>query len=123
MTRETHHLHPLAPLQGAPEEFSVGAKPPSTFSPGPISRSMRLKHVTEHIRRGTWHAEGPASVPSLASLLSAHDIDINSENDIFPIQLWDEELRLTMFLRALGSNTRLVKALPSEYLMVAVSLR
>ncbi|KAI0249246.1 hypothetical protein BJV78DRAFT_1229292 [Lactifluus subvellereus] len=118
--------NPLAPLQGALDEFSVGARPPpSTFSPVPISRRMRLKHVIEHIRRGTRHVEEPVSVPSLASLLSAHDIDINSENDldIFPIQLRNEEHRLTVFLRALGSNTRLVKALPSEYLMAAVSLR
>lgn len=118
--------NPLAPLQGALEEFSIGAKPPpSTFSPVPIPRSMRPKHVIEHIRRGTRHVEELVSVPSLASLLSAHDIDINSENDldIFPIQLRDEELRLSVFLRALGSNTRLVKALPSEYLMAAVSLR
>jgi hypothetical protein len=40
-----------------------------------------------------------------------------------PIQLPDEELWRFVFLRALGSNTRLVKALPSEYLMAAVSLR
>jgi len=118
--------NPLAPLQGALKELTIGIKPPpSTSSHTTTSRSIRPKYVTEHIRRGTRHAEEPVSVRSLATLLSSHDIDINIGNDpkIRPIQLQDEDVRLTLFLRSLGSNTSLVKALPSEYLMAVVSLR
>ncbi|KAI0292559.1 hypothetical protein BC826DRAFT_1092072 [Russula brevipes] len=118
--------NPLAPLQGALDELTMGAKPPPSISSRTTtSRSMRPKYVTEHVRRGTRHAEEPVSVPPLATLLSAHDIDINIGNDpnIRPIQLEDEDFRMTVFLRSLGSNTRLVKALPSEYLMAVVSLR
>jgi len=118
--------NPLAPLQGALDELTMGAKPPPSISSRTTtSRSMRPKYVTEHVRRGTRHAEEPVSVPPLANLLSAHDIDINIGNDpnIRPIQLEDEDFRMTVFLRSLGSNTRLVKALPSEYLMAVVSLR
>jgi hypothetical protein len=118
--------NPLAPLQGALKELTIGAKaPPSTSSHTTTSRGMRPKYVTEHIRRGTRHAEEPVSVRSLAMLLSSHDIDIDLRHDyiVRPIQLQDEDLRMTVFLRALGSNTRLVKTLPSEYLMAVVSLR
>ena len=118
--------NPLAPLQGALKELTIGTKPPpSTSSHTTTSRSMRPKYVTEHIRRGTRHAEEPVSVQSLATLLSSHDIDINIGNDsnVRPIQLQDEDVRMTVFLRSLGSNTRLVKALPSEYLIAVVALR
>lgn len=118
--------NPLAPLQGALKELTIGTKPPTTTSSHTTtSRSMRPKYVTEHIRRGTRHAEEPVSVQSLATLLSSHDIDINIGNDsnVRPIQLQDEDVRMTVFLRSLGSNTRLVKALPSEYLMAVVALR
>ncbi|KAH9996658.1 hypothetical protein BJV74DRAFT_877376 [Russula compacta] len=119
--------NPLAPLEGALKELTMGAKPPPSTSSShtTTSRSMRPKYVTEHIRRGIRHAEEPVSVPSLSALLSSHDIDINFGNgpNSRPIQLEDEELRLTVFLRSLGSNRRLVKALPSEYLMAVVSLR
>ena len=119
--------NPLAPLEGALKELTMGAKPPPSTSSShtTTSRSMRLKYVTEHIRRGIRHAEEPVSVPSLSTLLSSHDIDINFGNgsNSRPIQLEDEDLRLTVFLRSLGSNRRLVKALPSEYLMAVVSLR
>jgi hypothetical protein len=112
--------NPLAPLQGALDELTIGGKPPpSTSSHTTTSRGMRPKYVTEHIRRGTRHAEEPVSVPALATLLSSHDINIGNG----PIQLEDEDFRLTVFLRSLGSNTHLVKALPSEYLMAVVSLR
>src|SRR6266478_6723130 len=113
--------NPLAPLQGALNELTIGGKPPPSYST--ISRGMRPKYVTEHIRRGTRHAEEPVSVPSLATLLSSHDIDIGNSPSAWPIQLKDENFRLTVFLRSLGSNTHLVKALPSEYLMAVVSLR
>jgi hypothetical protein len=117
--------NPLAPLQGALREFSIGAKPPpSSSSQASTLHSRRLKHVIEYLRRGTRYVEEPVSVPSLAMLLSSHSIGINGkDHDSWPIQLRDEEFRLTVFLRALGSNTPLVKALPSEYLMAAVSLR
>lgn len=120
------HGNPLAPLQGALKELTIGTiPPPSTSSHTTTSRSMRPKYVTEHVRRGTRHAEEPVSVPSLATLLSSHDIDINIGNNsnVRPIQLHDEDVRMTVFLRSLGSNTRLVEALPSEYLMAVVALR
>ena len=123
---EMGYGNPLAPLQGALRELTIGSKPPpSTSSHTTTSRSMRPKYVTEHIRRGTRHAEEPVSVQSLATLLSSHNIDINIGNgsNVRPIQLQDEDVRMTVFLRSLGSNTRLVKALPSEYLMAVVALR
>jgi hypothetical protein len=116
--------NPLAPLQGALKELTIGGKPPPSMSSrSTISRGIRPKYVTEHIRRGTRHAEEPVFVPSLAALLSSHDIHIGSHPNARAIQLEDENFRLTIFLRSLGSNTDLVKALPSEYLMAAVSLR
>jgi hypothetical protein len=116
--------NPLAPLQGALDELTIGGKPPpSTSSHTTTSRGMRPKYVTEHIRRGTRHAEEPVSVPALTTLLSSHDINIGNGPNARPIQLEDEDFRLTVFLRSLGSNTHLVKALPSEYLMAVVSLR
>ena len=115
---------PLAPLQGALKELTIGGKPPpSSTSHSTISRGTRPKYVTEHIRRGTRHAEEPVSVPLLTTLLSSHDIDTGNDHNARPIQLEDEDFRLTAFLRFLGSNTHLVKALPSEYLMAVVSLR
>ena len=116
--------NPLAPLQGALKELTIGGKPPpSTSSHSTISHGMRPKYVTEHIRRGTRHAEEPVSVPSLTTLLSSHDINTGNDPSARPIQLEDEDFRLTAFLRFLGSDTHLVKALPSEYLMAVVSLR
>jgi hypothetical protein len=116
--------NPLAPLQGALKELTIGGKPPpSLLSHSTISRGTRPKYVTEHIRRGTRHAEEPVSVPLLTTLLSSHDINTGNDPNVRPIQLEDEDFRLTVFLRLLGSNTHLVKALPSEYLMAVVSLR
>ncbi|KAI9462610.1 PIN domain-like protein [Russula earlei] len=118
--------NPLAPLQGALKELTIGTTPPSTSSRTTVvSRSMRHKYVDEYVRRGTRHAKEPVSVPSLATLLSSHGINTNIGNrpNIRPIQLQDENLRLTVFLRFLGSDTHLVKTLPSEYLMAVVSLR
>jgi hypothetical protein len=116
--------NPLAPLQGALNELTIGGKPPpSTSSHSTISRGMRPKYVTEHIRRGARHAEEPVSVPLLTTLLSSHDINTGNDPNARPIQLEDEDFRLTVFLRFLGSNTHLVKGLPSEYLMAVVSLR
>ena len=110
--------NPLAPLQGALDELTIGGKPPPSHTAP--SRSMQPKYVTEHIRRGTRHAEETISVPPLTTLLSSHDMNHPNSR---PIQLEDEDFRLTVFLRSLGSNTDLVKALPSEYLMAVVSLR
>jgi len=118
--------NPLAPLQGALKELTIGGKPPpstSTSIHSTISRGVRPKYVTEHIRRGTRHTEEPVSVPSLTTLLSSHDVNTGNDTNARPIQLEDEDFRLTVFLRFLGSNTHLVKALPSEYLMAVVSLR
>ena len=118
--------NPLAPLQGALKELTIGGKPPpssSSHSNSTISRGMRPKYVTEHIRRGARHAEEPVSVPLLTTLLSSHDINTGNDPYVRPIQLEDEDFRLTVFLRFLGSNTHLVKALPSKYLMAVVSLR
>ena len=118
--------NPLAPLEGALEELTIGVKsPPSTSSHTTNSRTMRPKYVNEYVRRGTRLAKESVNVPSLSTLLSSHDININigSDPNIQPIQLRDEDVRLTVFLRSLGSNTRLVKGLPSEYLMAVVSLR
>lgn len=117
--------NPLAPLQGALKELTIGGKPPpSSSSRSTISRGMRPKYVTEHIRRGTRHAEEPVSVPLLTTLMSSHDINTGNDPSVVrPIQLEDEDFRLTVFLRLLDSNTNLVKALPSEYLMAVVSLR
>lgn len=116
--------NPLAPLQGALDELTIGGKPPpSTSSHTTTSRGMRPKYVTEHIRRGTRHAEEPVYVPALATLLSSHDITLGNGPNARPIQLENEDFRLTVFLRSLGSDTHLVEALPSEYLMAVVSLR
>jgi hypothetical protein len=116
--------NPLAPLQGALEKLSTGATIPPSKSPGaPRSRIMPSKHVNEHVRRGTRHVEEPVSVPTLASLLSVCGGNFATGPEPLPIQLWDEELRLTVFLRALGSDTPLVKALPPEQLLATVSLR
>lgn len=113
-------VNPLVPLQGALEKLSTGTTiPPLTSSVAPTSP----KHVIEHVRRGTRHVEEPVSVPTLATLLSVHSVDFAKGPEPLPVQLWDEELRLTVFLRALGSDTPLVKALPPEQLMTAVSLK
>jgi hypothetical protein len=113
--------NPLVPLQGALEKLSTGATiPPSKSSVAPSSPP---KYVNEHVRRGTRHVEEPVSVPTLASLLSVCGVDFATGPEPLPIQLWDEEHRLTVFLRALGSDTPLVKALPPEQLLAAVSLR
>ena len=121
---DTGTASPLAPLQGALEKLSTGATiPPSTSPVAPTSHRTSLKHVIEHVRRGTRHVEEPVSVPTLASLLSVHDVDFGKDPDLLPVQLWDEELRLTVLLRALSSDTPLVKALPPEQLLAAVSLR
>ncbi|KAH9048026.1 PIN domain-like protein [Lactarius hengduanensis] len=119
-------VNPLAPLQGALEKLSTGTTiPPSTVtsSVAPTSRRALPGHVIEHTRRGTRHVEEPVSVPTLATLLSAHGFDFAKGSEPLPVQLWDEDPRLNAFLRALGSDMPLVKALPPEQLMAAVSLR
>lgn len=118
---DTGTVNPLAPLQGALEKLSTGT--PSTSSVAPTPRRTWPRHVIEHVRRGTRHVEEPVSVPTLGTLLSAHGVDFAKSPEPLPVQLWDEELRLTVFLRALGSDTPLVKALPPEQLMAVVSLR
>jgi hypothetical protein len=121
----TETVNPLVPLQGALEKLSTGATiPPSTSSVASTLRSrMCPKHVIEHIRRGTRHVEEPVSVPTLATMLLARGVDFSKGPEPLPVQLSDEELRLTVFLRALGSDTLLFKMLPPEQLMAAVSLR
>ncbi|KAI9465674.1 PIN domain-like protein [Lactarius psammicola] len=117
-------VNPLAPLQGALEKLSTGTTiPPSMSSVAPTLRRTWSRHVIEHVRRGTRHVEEPVSVPTLATLLSAHGVDFPKGPEPLLVQLWDEELRLTVFLRALGSDTPLVKALSPEQLMAVVSLR
>ncbi|KAI9441199.1 PIN domain-like protein [Lactarius indigo] len=123
---DTETTNPLEPLQGALEKLSTGTTvPPSsvTSSMAPTSRRVLPRHVIEHTRRGTRHVEEPVSVPTLTILLSAHGVDFAKGSEPLFVQLWDEELRLNVFLRALGSDTPLVKALPPEQLMAAVSLR
>ena len=121
---DTGSANPVAPPQGTLEKPSTGATiPPSMSSMAPTSRRTSPKHIVEHVRRGTRHVEEPVSVPTLVHLLSAHGVDLPKGPEPLPVQLWDEELRLTVFLRVLGSDTPLVKALPSEQLLVAVSLR
>ncbi|KAF8273411.1 PIN domain-like protein [Lactarius quietus] len=115
--------NPLAPLQGALEKLSTGATIPPSISVAPTSRRTLAKHVIEHVRRGTRHVEEPVSVPAVTSLLSTHGINFAKGPEPLPVQLWDEELRLNLFLRALNSDTLLVKALPPEQLFAAVSLR
>ena len=112
--------HPLAPLQGALEKLSTGATiPPSASSVASTSPKL----VIEHIRRGTRHVEEPVSVPTLATMLLAHGVDFSKGPESLHVQLSDEELRLTVFLRALGSDIPSFKMLPPEQLMAAVSLR
>lgn len=116
--------NPLVPLQGALEKLSTGTTiSSSTSSVTPTSQRVWPKQVIEHVRRGTRHVEEPVSVPTLTTLLSAHGVDFAKGPEPLPVQLRDEELRLNVFLRALGSDTPLVKALPPEQLMAAVSLR
>ena len=120
----TGTVNPITPLRGALEKLSTGGTTlPSTSSVAQTSRRTWPKYVTEHIRRGTRHVEEPVSVPTLVTLLSAHGVDFSKGPEPLPVQLSDEELRLTVFLRALGSDTPLVKVLPTEQLMAAVSLR
>lgn len=117
--------NPLAPLQGALEKLSTDDTilPSKSPSMAPSSHRTPPKHVNEHVRRGTRHVEEPVSVPTLANLLSVCGVDFATGPEPHPIQLWDEELRLIVFLRALGSDTALLKALPPEQLLAAVSLR
>ncbi|KAI0262566.1 hypothetical protein BC834DRAFT_828753 [Gloeopeniophorella convolvens] len=118
--------NPLAPLQGALKELSIGSRPPpSTSSHTTSSHTSRPKYVIEHVRRGTRFVDEPVRVPPLITLLSSRGItlDLEEDPDALPVQLQDEGFRLAVFLRALGSDTTLVKSLPSEHMMVVVALR
>ena len=118
---------PLAVLRGELERLrlpeDVGAPEPPKPSSTQASQNLRPKTVVEYVRRGTRVATEEVAAPLLADLIGSLSLpNFNSQNQI-PLLLRSEDDRLTILLCALGSNTQLIRSLPSEQLMTALALR
>ncbi|KAF9456941.1 hypothetical protein BDZ94DRAFT_1124986, partial [Collybia nuda] len=117
----------LAPLKGQLQLLhgsdEGGTEPPIRVPL--IQQHSRMPTVTEYIRRGTRVAEEVVVFKPLRALLSSISVpELHRRTDIStPLLLWPREDRLTVFLQVLGSDILPVRALSSEQLTVALSLR
>ena len=126
---------PLAPLRGALQQLNtsksnVSADPhaetaPSVSSHARSTRQTRPKIVVEYVRRGSRLAEEEVVVPSMEALRSTIGFDIHAEREDDPIliQLLPLEDRVNFLLRVLDSDHPLIKSLPTEQRIVALTLR
>jgi len=117
----------LAPLRGELKRLhdseDVPTDPPPSVLPSRSRSSRQLgpKTVTEYIRRGTRVAASVVTVPSLSDLLSSIP-DFDSNNAV-PLPLRTEDARLAVLLRVTESDTSLVRALPRDQLIAALTVR
>jgi hypothetical protein len=102
-------------------EVEVTKPQSSTPSHSPSIQPPQPKIVIEYIRRGTRAAPEEVTVPLLMELLQS--IPHFDAQNISPLQLRSEADRLEVLLCAVNSNTPSIKALPSEHLAVALTLR
>ena len=130
---------PLARLRGALKELdgSEAQHPPANGAKGApgeaeaatassAQANVRLKTVTEYVRRGTRLAPEEVTVRPLGGLLA--EISLEAPRDPstgvrLPPQVWPDALRRTLLLRALGADVPSVAALPDEHLMAALTVR
>ncbi|EPQ55032.1 hypothetical protein GLOTRDRAFT_76344 [Gloeophyllum trabeum ATCC 11539] len=113
---------PLSPLQDALRKLD----PSADGSAARLSASSQKKEsrsqpkvVTEYVRRGTRLAAEDVTVPSLSSLLGG----MPDAKATGPVQLLPEEMRFTLLLHALLSDTPLVRDLERDFLVPVLSVR
>ncbi|GJE91457.1 hypothetical protein PsYK624_076070 [Phanerochaete sordida] len=120
-------IDPLAPLRGALQQLNgsdegTTTEATSVTSTTPAPAKTELKTIEEYVRRGTRLAAEEVVVPSLSELLaSLPDGGLTAINT--PVQLQSEDDRLTFLLRALQSDTDLMRSLPAEQRLPALVLR
>lgn len=118
----------LAPLRSAlqqldrsdDEDGSTDLATSISSSRSRINPTAKPKVVLEFVRRGTRFAHEEVEVPIFSSVL--HKFGISYRDDI-PIQLRSEDERFTFFLLCLDSDTSRIRALPSDKILIALSLR
>jgi len=119
---------PLAPLRGAlqqldgdetPSDRATDATP--SVSSRTVPRTSKAKTIVEYVRRGTRLAAEEVTVPTLTDvLLHVGGIEDNGT----PVQLWPEEDRFTLFLRAVAkSDIPSVQDLPPQDMLIVLTLR
>ena len=121
---------PLARLRGAlkqldgsdEEDANEEARPPlSAAATSTTGAHIRSKIITEYVRRGTRLAPEEILVPPLADLLQ--QVSLDTHNPRSPPQLWPEQARRTLLLRALASDIASVARLPDESLLGVLAVR
>ncbi|EKM53460.1 uncharacterized protein PHACADRAFT_211158 [Phanerochaete carnosa HHB-10118-sp] len=121
---------PLAPLRGALQQLNGfeegtldGAKSETTATASnPASPKARSKVVEEYVRRGTKLASEDVIVPPLSELLASLP-NHNQTRFNTPIQLLPPEDRFAFFLKALQSDSTLIRSLPADQRTAALVLR
>jgi len=121
----------LAPLRGELDRLhgsdasSIhGASAASATSSG-LACLSRAPIVTEYLRRGTRIAQEDVTVRPLRQFLSSMSPAENEDQSYTAthLMLCPHEDRLTVFLKALESDNRLVRALAPEHILPVLTLR
>ncbi len=121
----------LKQLDGSEDEDDGGdaaqdSPPGRATANGQGQQATSSKHVTEYVRRGTRLVPEEISVTSLEELLNKVAFEAPTDPRTkrrLPPQIWSSELRRTLLLRALASDTAAVAGLPDNHLLGVVALR
>ncbi|RPD53334.1 hypothetical protein L226DRAFT_495629 [Lentinus tigrinus ALCF2SS1-7] len=122
---EDRGADPLARLRGALKELDGNEEdgaPPAGPSTSVIPQDSRTKVVTEYVRRGTRLATEEITVFPLAELLKGLPVDVPF-NLAVPPQLWSEETRRALLLRALASASPAVLSLADDDVVGVLAVR
>ena len=95
-------------------------------SNGVGQRATPSKQVTEYVRRGTRLAPEEINIISLEELLDEVAFKAPTDprtNAKLPPQIWSYDLRRTLMLRALASDSPSVASLPDAHLLGVIALR
>ncbi|PCH36696.1 hypothetical protein WOLCODRAFT_157394 [Wolfiporia cocos MD-104 SS10] len=124
-------VDPLAPLRGALKQLGEtqeaaddhGDTANGDDSPAPTPRSQI---ITEYVRRGTRLAAEEVSIPYMRDLLNSISISapLHQEHpDLWPVQLWPGDTRVSILLRAFNSDISSVRTLRGPHLSLVLALR
>ncbi|KAF8312729.1 uncharacterized protein EI90DRAFT_3294673 [Cantharellus anzutake] len=104
-----------------------------SFTSSNVPRRTGPRYVTEYIRHGLHLVAVPVRIAPLHELVSSAlaiddvlqglPIENRHDDDTHPIQLQSVSSRLEILLMALSSNTSRMRALPSQWILLASALR
>ncbi|KAF8332255.1 uncharacterized protein EI90DRAFT_3154174 [Cantharellus anzutake] len=124
-----------APLHERPDGLAAvnRSEIAESFTSSNVPRRTGPRHVTEYIRHGLRLVAVPVRIAPLHELVSSAlatddvlrslPIENRHDDDTHPIQLQSVSSRLEILLMALSSNTSRMRALPSQWILLASALR